>query len=291
MVRPARTRDGAPARASERANLVTMPSSAAAGGCLSAGGRAIASADGPKVRAADLYLRGRGRTARLDPPGGFVSMIRVLARIGAPVLVVLAIAGCGSSNSSSSSTAATSTTSTAAGGTVAAVASQVPAKYKSKGTLIVASEAEYAPNEFLAPNGHTIIGHGSGPRESAGRSDGPANEVHQRPVRSDHPRHPGRALRPRRVVVHRHQGTREEGRLRHLLQGRDLLLREGERQPGGRKPQGPVRQDRRGREGHRRAGRSRKTEHGVHERRQEGRDRPELPRPERREPGDRQRAR
>ncbi len=85
-------------------------------------------------------------------------MIRVLARIGAPVLVVLAMAGCGSSNSSSSSTAATSTTSTAAGGTVAAVASQVPPKYKTKGTLIVASEAEYAPNEFLAPNGHTIIG-------------------------------------------------------------------------------------------------------------------------------------
>src|SRR5262249_27463873 len=77
---------------------------------------------------------------------------------GVPVLVVLAIAGCGSSKSSTGSTTATSTTSTSAGGTVAAVASQVPAKYKSKGTLFVATEAQYAPVELLAPNGHTIIG-------------------------------------------------------------------------------------------------------------------------------------
>jgi polar amino acid transport system substrate-binding protein len=34
----------------------------------------------------------------------------------------------------------------------------VPAKYKSKGTLIVGSEAQYAPNEFIGPDGHTIIG-------------------------------------------------------------------------------------------------------------------------------------
>ena len=85
-------------------------------------------------------------------------MIRVLARAGVPVLAVLAIAGCGSSNSSTSSTTGTSTTSTAASGTVAAVASQVPAKYKSKGTLNVGTEAQYAPVEFLAANGHTIVG-------------------------------------------------------------------------------------------------------------------------------------
>ena len=38
------------------------------------------------------------------------------------------------------------------------MASQVPAKYKSKGTLTVATEAQYAPVELLASNGHTIIG-------------------------------------------------------------------------------------------------------------------------------------
>ncbi len=85
-------------------------------------------------------------------------MIRFLARAGAPVLVVLAIAGCGSSNSSTTTGSTTATTSTTASGPVAAIAEQVPAAIKSKGTLVVGTEAQYAPNEFLASDGHTIIG-------------------------------------------------------------------------------------------------------------------------------------
>jgi polar amino acid transport system substrate-binding protein len=38
------------------------------------------------------------------------------------------------------------------------VAAEVPAKYKAKGTLTVAADATYAPNEFIAPNGHTVVG-------------------------------------------------------------------------------------------------------------------------------------
>jgi polar amino acid transport system substrate-binding protein len=34
----------------------------------------------------------------------------------------------------------------------------VPAAIKSKGTLNVATEAQYAPNEFIASDGHTVIG-------------------------------------------------------------------------------------------------------------------------------------
>ncbi len=34
----------------------------------------------------------------------------------------------------------------------------VPAAVKSKGTLTVAADASYAPNEFIAPDGHTVIG-------------------------------------------------------------------------------------------------------------------------------------
>ena len=34
----------------------------------------------------------------------------------------------------------------------------VPAKLKSKGTLVIAADASYAPNEFFASNGHTVIG-------------------------------------------------------------------------------------------------------------------------------------
>jgi polar amino acid transport system substrate-binding protein len=38
------------------------------------------------------------------------------------------------------------------------VAALVPSAVKSKGTLTVASDASYAPNEFFAPDGHTVIG-------------------------------------------------------------------------------------------------------------------------------------
>jgi polar amino acid transport system substrate-binding protein len=34
----------------------------------------------------------------------------------------------------------------------------VPAAVKSKGTLTVAADASYAPNEFIGPDGHTVIG-------------------------------------------------------------------------------------------------------------------------------------
>jgi polar amino acid transport system substrate-binding protein len=82
-------------------------------------------------------------------------MIKLLARLGAPILVVLALAGCGSS---STTTATTTTSTSASGGAVSAIAAQVPAAVKSKGTLTVAAEAQYAPNEFVAPDGHTLIG-------------------------------------------------------------------------------------------------------------------------------------
>ncbi len=82
-------------------------------------------------------------------------MSKLVARLGAPALTVLALAGCGSSSTSSSSTPVASTPTTSAS---SAIAAQVPAALKSKGKLTVASEAQYAPNEFIAPDGHTIIG-------------------------------------------------------------------------------------------------------------------------------------
>lgn len=38
------------------------------------------------------------------------------------------------------------------------VAAEVPAAVKKKGTLIVATDASFAPNEFIAPSGHAIVG-------------------------------------------------------------------------------------------------------------------------------------
>jgi polar amino acid transport system substrate-binding protein len=72
------------------------------------------------------------------------------------------IVGCGSSSSSSSSTtsasSASSSTTGSASGATGSVASQVPAAIKSKGTLTVAADASYAPNEFIGPDGHTVVG-------------------------------------------------------------------------------------------------------------------------------------
>jgi polar amino acid transport system substrate-binding protein len=74
-------------------------------------------------------------------------------------LCVAAIAGCGSSSSSSSSsTSSTTGTSSTAPAADPAVAKLVPSAIKSKGTLIVAADASYAPNEFIGPDGHTVVG-------------------------------------------------------------------------------------------------------------------------------------
>ncbi len=82
-------------------------------------------------------------------------MSKLAVRVCLPALAALALAGCGSSSNSTSST---STTTSTPSGEVASIAAQVPAAIRSKGTLNVATEAQYAPNEFIAPDGHTIIG-------------------------------------------------------------------------------------------------------------------------------------
>ena len=80
-------------------------------------------------------------------------MTRMITR-RAGALAILAVAAlgvtaCGDDNSSSS----TDTTATAS----KAVA-DIPAAIKAKGTLAVAADATYAPNEFVGPNGKTVIG-------------------------------------------------------------------------------------------------------------------------------------
>jgi polar amino acid transport system substrate-binding protein len=86
-------------------------------------------------------------------------MSKLVTRVWVPALTVLVLAGCGSSTSSTSSTTTASTSTTAKStGVVASIAAQVPAAIKSKGTLNIATEAQYAPNEFVASDGHTIIG-------------------------------------------------------------------------------------------------------------------------------------
>src|SRR5947209_351360 len=74
------------------------------------------------------------------------------------VFCAAVVMGCGSSSSSSSSSAAPPSQSVATVKADPAVEKLVPAKIKAKGTLTVAADASYAPNEFIASDGHTVIG-------------------------------------------------------------------------------------------------------------------------------------
>jgi len=86
--------------------------------------------------------------------------------LGALLLSCVGMVGaCGSSSSSpsasaSASSSSTSTSTAAPSSSTAnpAVAKLVPAALKSKGTLIVAADASYAPNEFIGSDGHTVVG-------------------------------------------------------------------------------------------------------------------------------------
>ncbi|MGZ4412522.1 MAG: ABC transporter substrate-binding protein [Gaiellaceae bacterium] len=80
---------------------------------------------------------------------GVVGGVAVLAAAAALV------SGCGSSKSSNTSSAsAPATTAPASSG----LAAEVPAAIKSKGSLTIAADASYAPNEFIGGNGKTVEG-------------------------------------------------------------------------------------------------------------------------------------
>ncbi len=135
------------------------------------------------------------------------------------------------------------------------VAAEVPAAVKAKGTLTVAADATYAPNEFIASNGKTVIGMDADLAKALGTVMGLKVKVVNATFDSDHPGPCRAQVRPRHVVVHRHEGAREGRRLRDLLLGRHLVLREGVRRAGDLVAQEPLRPHRRGRERNDPAGR------------------------------------
>ena len=84
------------------------------------------------------------------------SRLSTVTMVLAAAALVAACGGSGSSSSSSSSSKPAANSPTVA--TDKKIAAEVPAAIKSKGTLTVAADATYAPNEFIAPNGHTVEG-------------------------------------------------------------------------------------------------------------------------------------
>lgn len=80
------------------------------------------------------------------------------AAVGVAALTFLSLAGCSGSSSGSSSSAASSTAALPSVSADATLAAQVPDQFKTKGTLIVGADASYAPNEFIAEDGKSVVG-------------------------------------------------------------------------------------------------------------------------------------
>jgi polar amino acid transport system substrate-binding protein len=71
-------------------------------------------------------------------------------------IIALVAAGCGNGKETSTSTGPTPAVSPP--GAVSAIAAQVPASVRANGALTIAADATYAPNEFVATDGRTVIG-------------------------------------------------------------------------------------------------------------------------------------
>jgi polar amino acid transport system substrate-binding protein len=82
-----------------------------------------------------------------------------LALLGLIALSTVGAAGCGSDDSSDTTASTPSAAASApAAPAESAAAKLVPADVKSKGTLTVAADATYAPNEFIGDDGKTVEG-------------------------------------------------------------------------------------------------------------------------------------
>jgi polar amino acid transport system substrate-binding protein len=80
------------------------------------------------------------------------NLVRRIAAVGTAASLALALAACGSSSKGSSTQSITIPTASVDPSIV------VPAALKSKGTLTVATDPSYAPNEFFGSDNKTIIG-------------------------------------------------------------------------------------------------------------------------------------
>jgi polar amino acid transport system substrate-binding protein len=83
---------------------------------------------------------------------------RLVVAVAAALASMGIAAGCGSSSSTTSTSASLTATPNVNVPLDKKVAAELPSAIKSKGTLTVAADATYAPDEFIASNGHTILG-------------------------------------------------------------------------------------------------------------------------------------
>lgn len=81
---------------------------------------------------------------------------RFAAILATSALAAFGLSACGSDDDDSSSSSGSAASTQAA--TTASPTIDVPAAIKSKGTLVVAADASYAPNEFIGDDGKTVEG-------------------------------------------------------------------------------------------------------------------------------------
>jgi polar amino acid transport system substrate-binding protein len=82
--------------------------------------------------------------------------LTLVASLALVAVAGLLVSGCGGDGETATTTP--STTGTTASGVNSKIAAEVPAGIKSKGTLTVAADATYAPNEFIGTDGKTVEG-------------------------------------------------------------------------------------------------------------------------------------
>lgn len=82
-----------------------------------------------------------------------ISFFRRFTIAAAALIAITAVAACGSDNGSSKKSAKTPTVTKDS-----KVAAEVPAAVKKKGTLTVAADATYPPNEFIDPSSKKVVG-------------------------------------------------------------------------------------------------------------------------------------
>jgi polar amino acid transport system substrate-binding protein len=85
-------------------------------------------------------------------------ILRPAAGLAATAALVVALAACGSSGGGSTTSTSKASPAAVTSAKDAKVAAEVPASVKSKGTLIVAADATYPPNEFIGSDGKTVVG-------------------------------------------------------------------------------------------------------------------------------------
>ncbi len=86
--------------------------------------------------------------------------MKIQTRIGLAVVSTLALglSACGSSTLGGGPSSSTTPEQTKSVKVNAALKAKLPAKIKSSGTIVVGTDASYAPNEFMDPDGKTVVG-------------------------------------------------------------------------------------------------------------------------------------